>query len=225
MYFFSLPADWPTVEVDSLSSNKRDDGLIIRPSRRVYPPATCRLNVGITEPTSIKVPLDKVEPRTDPEVSEDLDECRRHHVFIILEMYYMSAVFVRSLITVIVLASQCPHYGTIADGTKRKPKGHSNLRPITNVSKNTCLSPLMRQRFHWRRPGVNLKGRWSAASSAFLKSLFSIFLNQPKKNLEIQWFLLEKPNKKFTFSHTTSLLTAVHISLRNRRPTSVGLGR
>lgn len=76
-----------------------------------------RLQAGITEPTStVRVPLDKA--RTDPEVSEELDECRRLRVFIILEMYYMSGLFVWSLITVTVLASQHPHHGTTEDGAK-----------------------------------------------------------------------------------------------------------
>lgn len=58
----------------------------------------------ITEPAStVRVPLDGAEPRGDPEVSEELEERRRLCVFIILEMYCMSGLFVCSLIRLTVL--------------------------------------------------------------------------------------------------------------------------
>lgn len=106
MFLLSPEADWASEEVDSLSSDQRAAVvLIIRASRSVYPPANCRY----TEPaSSVRVPLDKVEPRTDPEVSEELEEWRRlRYLFIILEIYYMSGLLVWSLITVTVLSS--PH--------------------------------------------------------------------------------------------------------------------
>ena len=105
MFLLSPEADWASEEVDSLSSDQRAVVvLIIRASRSVYPPANCQY----TEPaSSVRAPLDKVEPWTDPEVSEELEEWRRLRLFIILEIYYMSGLSVWSLITVTVLSS--PH--------------------------------------------------------------------------------------------------------------------
>lgn len=125
--------------------------------------------MSITEPTStVRVPLDIVEHWTDPEVSEELNEWRRLHVFIILEMYYMSALFVWSLITVTVTASRRPHHRTTEEDSERRSettqqrqvknnerKGSSGtLQPVTarplrtRSEINTCSSLITRQQNH-----------------------------------------------------------------------------
>lgn len=111
--------------MDSLSS-----------SRRVYPPVNWRLNVGITEPTpTVRVPLDKAEPWTDPEVSEEQDDFRGFHVFIILEMYYMSALFVWSLITVTVSALRHPPQTNGKTYVQRKPQQTENSKRLQTETK------------------------------------------------------------------------------------------
>lgn len=140
MYFFSPPADWPMVEVDSLSSNKMADGWIIRIDRGGFISLwTGDLMLVSQSPLPLsECPWTKLNPLTDPEVSAELDESRRLHVFIILEMYYMSGLFVWSLITVTVLASQRPHHGTTEDGTKWKQKDKPQTNDKLRFSDNNC---------------------------------------------------------------------------------------
>lgn len=106
MFLLSPEADWASEEVDSLSSDQRAAVvLIIRASRSVYPPANCRY----TEPaSSVRVPLDKVEPRTDPEVSEELEEWRRLRLFI----YYSGDILHVRFIGMVFNHSYCPVFAT-----------------------------------------------------------------------------------------------------------------
>lgn len=86
------------------------------------------LDDGRVQPTStVRVSLDKAVPWTNPEVSEELDECRMLHVVIILEMYYMSGLFVWSLITVTFHVMEQKRMALHENKNDTEPHGRNHL--------------------------------------------------------------------------------------------------